>query len=178
MTSNAAIDMKTIEKLAGRLSERRAALADAVKAAQAEIDGVRARVLPGLREHIAAAAKAEAKLRQAIIDGADQFHSPRTRIMHGLRVGWRKGRPVLTFSDPDAVVALIDKHLGGQAPALVKETRKPVKSALAKLDPRTLKKIGVRVSDGVDEPVIEPTDGEIERMTKALLASMNDMAQA
>ena len=178
MTPETVIDMKTIESLAGRLSAKRAALAETVAGAQAEIDEVRARVLPVLRARIAAVSKAEAKLRKALIDGADQFQNPRTRIMHGLRVGWRKGRPVLTFSDPDAVVALIDRRLSEEAPTLVKETRKPVKSALAKLEPRTLKMIGVRIADGVDEPVIEPTDGDIERMTKALLSSMNETAQA
>ena len=177
MTSETVSDMKTIEKLAEKLAEKRDALANAVNEAQAEIDEVRERVMPDLRERIAAVAKAETKLRRAVVGGAAEFRKPRTRIMHGLRVGMRRGKSVLIFKNPDDVVALIDKHLSDKAETLVNVTRKPAKSELAKLDPRTLKMIGVRISDGVDEAVVEPKSGEIEAMTKALLSSMNQNAK-
>lgn len=170
--------LESIETLAGDLADKRERLAEAVRAAQAEIDAVRSRVMPRLRRRIAAVATAETALRKAVIDGAEHFVKPRTRVFHGFRVGWRKGKPVLVMSDPEKVVELIDKHLANQVDTLIAETRKPVKSALAQLDARTLKKIGVRISDGVDEPVVEPTDRDIEGLTKALLASMNENAKA
>lgn len=159
-----------IELLAKGYAVAHERLTDHVRALEAEIKAARRRGLPRLRRLVEAAAAERQSLKTAIEANPALFEKPRTRLMHGLRVGIAKGKGALRWADPDTVVRLIRRHLPDRAEALIKVSETPLKGALARLSAAELKKIGVTVEDDGDQVVIKPQDGEIEKLVEGLLA--------
>ena len=161
----------TIETSAKTFAADRRQLVEAVTELNAQIEDLKRRAMPRLKRLIATAAESHALL-YAQIDGARPlFTSPRTILMHGIRLGLRKGSGKLEWDDPDQVVRLVEKYLPDQAEVLIKTKKSPIKAALEELDVTTLKKVGCRVQDTGDQVTIKPADSEVDKIVTALLAS-------
>lgn len=145
-----------------RLSER-------VTALDADIAKAKKRHLPAIKRLAAAAAAQKTVLRAAIAVAPDDFKRPRTRILHGIRVGFRKSKGKLVWVDAAQVIRLIRRHLGDQAAVLIKTAETPVRAAIEKLPAADLKRIGVSVKETGDALVVEQAEGEIEKLVDALL---------
>lgn len=129
--------------------------------------------LPKLRKWVAAAAEAEAALKAQIEAAPELFQKPKTVTLHGIRVGYMKGKGGIEWDDADRVVAAIQRHLPDQADALIRWTARPLKDALNQLDAASLKKIGCRVVDTGEQVVVRPTDGAGVRLAQAMLQGMS-----
>lgn len=108
------------------------------------------------------------------------FEKPRTRQLHGIKVGYTKqpGKLVLQFEDA-RTVELIEKHFPDRADVLVRVTKKPNVEALSELPAGDLKRIGAHVADAGDKLVVAATDTDIDKLIKALagdVALMEDDA--
>lgn len=169
-------DLEMIETATRLYANTREVLAGKVRQLEAEIEAVKRQRLPGIKAALARAAEAEGKLRTVITVAPELFEKPRTLILHGVKVGYRKASGKLVWDDPDQVVALIRKHVPDQADVLIVTTEKPSKAALVQLSAAELKRLGVRVSDCNDEVVIAPVDSEVDKLVEALLASTRDEA--
>ena len=139
---------------------------DALKCAQ---DALAREHLPGIRRAVKRAAEAEGVLRELVAEHPDLFVRPRSIILHGIKVGYQKGRGGIAFDDAERVVALIRKHLPEQADTLIKTSEAPVKPALAQLTVAELKRIGCQVIETADEVLIKAVDGEVDKLVDALL---------
>ena len=161
--------MIEIEQHTREFSERHTALATAVEELNGAIEALKRKHLSVIKRRVAAAAEAEAALKDALTESAALFVKPRTVVMHGIRVGFAKGKGKIEFEDADQVVKLIKKYCADMADVLIVTTEKPSKDALQQLDVAMLKKLGCSVDETGDQVVIRPTDSNVDKMVKALL---------
>lgn len=168
------VTMEKIEKLTKAYADAREDLTAVVQDLEAETAKLRRRRLPAIRRLVDLAANGRAELEAAIEESTALFKKPKTRILHGVRVGFMKGKGELQWADAATVVKLIRKHLPDQAETLVKVSAAPVKAALQALDVGTLKKLGVTVADTGDKVMIKPAAGDIDKLVEALLKAVED----
>jgi hypothetical protein len=116
----------------------------------------------------------KAKLKAAIEANPQLFEKPKTVVLHGIQVGFRKGKGGLDWDNDEQVIKLIRKNLPEQFDILVKTEESPVKSALNQLETATLKKLGIIVKETGDEVVIKGATSDVE---KWLAAFRKDRAQ-
>ena len=161
--------LKEIESLTKAYADRREALAGTVSGLNDELEAVKRKYLQRIKQQVGAAKDAEANLRAAIEASIALFVKPRTITVHGIKVGFQKGKGKVTFADADKVVELIKKHLGDQADILVITEEKPNKEAIAQLDVAELRKIGCSVTGTGDQVLIKDAAGEVDKLVAALL---------
>lgn len=170
--------MEKIEGLTKEFAEARSALIAEVSALEIEIRQAKLRRLTAIKERVSDAANAHTALDLAIQESPGLFKKPKSRLLHGIRVGFQKAKGKVEYKDAAFVVALIKKHFTKKkAATLINTTEKPIKDALSKLSGDELKKLGVRLGDDDDKAFIKPADSEIDKMVDALIDGM-DAAQA
>lgn len=162
--------MQEIEAKAKEYADERADLANYVQALEDEKRALVRRYLPGIKRRVAAAKVAREALHVVIKESADLFVKPRSVTVHGIKVGFQKGKGKVVFDDADKVVELIEKHFPELADTLVKTEKKPLKDAILALDVAQLKKIACRVTGTGDEVLIKDASGEVDKLVEALLA--------
>lgn len=161
--------METIHQRAEVFAQARSLLAERVSALNEGMAALRRDHLPAIRRALARAADAEAALRALVLAHPECFAKPRTQVLAGIKLGYQKGKGVISFDDADVVVARIKKHLPEKVDLLVRSKETPVKEALAQLSAAELKKIGVTISEAGDQVVVRPVDGEVDKLVDALL---------
>lgn len=134
--------------------------------------------MPGIRRALNKAADIEARLRQLVTDNPGSFTKPRTLVLHGTKVGYQKAKGKIGFDKPERVVERIKRLMSEQADILIHKEEKPNKEALAKLPAADLKRLGCTVTDGGDEVIVKPIDGEVEKIVKAMLKAAAEAAGA
>ena len=162
--------MTDIEALAAEYARRRGALRGKVSEAQAEVDAVKRRHLTMLRRRIDQAANARGELLAALGGAAELFRKPRTRLLSGIKVGWRKRPGRIEVEDEATAIAAIRRKLGEEeAEGLIQAREKLNRRGLRDLSARDLMRIGaVAVADS-DEPIAIPADSEVDKLVDALL---------
>lgn len=163
------MNIEHIENLTKNFAGARAELADRLQALKDEQEAIRRRRMTGIRNALARLQGAHGELHAAVEASPDLFDKPRTRVLHGVKVGWQKARGKLVIADAENTVALIEKLLPDQVGVLVKIAKSPIRSALQQLPARDLKRLGVAVTDDIDAVLIKPADGDLDRLIAALL---------
>lgn len=163
------ITMNDIETRARKYAEAREKLSAIVADLNAGIEALKRNHLPDLKRAVARAAEHHDALRALIEEAPELFDKPRTVTLHGIRLGYMKGKGGIVWDDADQVVSAIQKYLPDQAETLIRWTGKPVKEAINGLDVASLRKIGCRVEDTGDQVFIKPADSAVDKMVDALL---------
>ncbi len=161
--------LNEIDALTKAYADGRFALTAHVAALQAELENVRMKHIKAIKRTVASVAEARAKLAAALDESPELFVKPRSQVLHGVKVGFQKGKGKIEYEDADQVVKLIRKHFPEQFDVLVRTTEKPVKEALGSLTAAELKKLGITVEETGDVVLIKPVDGEVDKLVKALL---------
>lgn len=161
--------MEQIEAMTKAFAGARAELAERLQALREEQETAKRRRLQGIKNALTRVQSSYDELKDAVSESQALFEQPKTRVMHGIRVGWMKQRGKLEIADPDSVVERIRKWMGDEAVGYIKVTEKPVLTALANLPAKDLKKIGVTLSDDIDAVVIKAADGELDKLIDALI---------
>jgi hypothetical protein len=160
----------TIEALTAAFAGDRKDLADELERLNAEIEALKRKRMPRIKQLVARSADKYAMLEAAIAASPQLFEKPKTQTFAGIKVGFRKGTGGIDWDDDARVVALIKKHFPkAQAELLIKTTEKPIAKALADLDVADLKKIGCRVDATGEVVFIKPTDSAVDKIVSALL---------
>lgn len=167
-----------IEKLTKAFSEGRDELAGRVRALEDEIQMIKKRHLAGIKRSVGQVMERQHALKTALEDSRGLFIKPKTRVLHGIKVGFQKAKGKISWADDDQVVKLIKKHFPDQADVLVKTTEEPVKSALQQLTAAELKRIGVTVTETGDQVFIKSADSEIDKFVDALLKDDEETKEA
>lgn len=162
--------MQEIEDLTKDFADKRVALAHEMETLEGAIARLKDSRRAAIRELVKGLAYSHCKLEMAVEDSPGLFTRPKTHILHGIKVGFRKEPGKVCFEDAAQVVKLIRKHLGEQAETLIKTTETPVKSGLAQLSVAELAKVGATMTDTSDAVLIKPADSEIDKWIDALLA--------
>lgn len=170
--------MNRIERLCAILAHARSQLGDRVTQVRDDMEAIKRKALPLIRNSVGKFKSAEAELRAEIEAHPELFAQPKTRVLHGIRVGYMKQRGRIEWDDADAVVAAIERMYGADAEQLLAVTKKPLRNALANLPAKDLKRLGVAVTDDSDVVVIKPADGDVEKLLDALCSSkeLEDLA--
>jgi len=161
--------MKEIEALTKAYADRRGALAGTVSGLNDELEQVKRKYLARIRQQVGAAKDAQANLHAAIEGTPELFVKPRTVTVHGVKVGFQKGKGKVTFENPDKVVELIKKHLPDQVDLLVITEEKPNKEGIGQLPAADVKRIGCAVSGTGDVVLIKDATGDVDKLVAALL---------
>lgn len=168
------LTLEQMEALARTVSTARESLAGTCDAMQEELRAIERKYLPRIKRAIHAVGEAQAALLAAVQDNRESFVRPRSRQAHGVKFGWRKQSGKLTWSDPDYVVARIERLLPELVETLVKVTKTPRKAALQDLDAGTIKKLGCTITDSQDAAFVELADTEVDKLVRALLKEAVD----
>lgn len=163
------ITMETIESQAKVFAGARAELAERLNALREEQEAAKRRRLQGIKNALARVQEAHGELRASVEASAALFEQPKTRVLHGIRVGWMKQRGKLEIADAEACVAALRRVLGEEACAYIKVTEAPIRSSLANLPAKDLKRCGVTITDDIDSVVIKAADGDLDKLIDALV---------
>lgn len=164
------MNLEQIQNLTLYFSNAHKQLVEEVTELNDELEAVKRKRLSKIRMAVAAVAEEHAKLKAAIETSPALFVKPRTITVHGVKVGFQKGKGGIEFNDADAVVARIEKLFESDAAEVLIHTKKtPNKDALAELPVADLKRIGCNVIEAGDQVVIKPTDSDVDKIVNALL---------
>ena len=166
---------EAIADLAKRYFEAREALAGRVDRIREIKRKAGSRLMPGLRTRIDAAQAARIELAEAIEADPDLWTKPRTRNLHGVKVGRRTLPGRLEIDEPTAVLA-IRELLPGREKDLVAVKTCLVKAAVKKLDGAELAAIGGRIVDLGDETVVAIPKDAVDTLVEALLEDLEEEA--
>lgn len=162
--------IEAIDTAAGTYAKARELLAERCMRLEAEVQVIRNRFLPGIKSAAAIAADAQGDLSSEITRHPDLFVKPRTMTLHGIKLGYQKGKGKITWDDDDKVIAAIRRHFAQDlADTLIAKIEQPVKNALAQLPAAELRKLGVTVEEAGDQIVIKASDSEIDKLVARIL---------
>lgn len=161
--------LNEIESRAKLYADARENLASIVADLNAGIEALKRQAMPDIKRAIARAATHHDSLRALIEACPGLFAKPRSRTLHGIKLGFQKGKGKIEFDDPDKVVSLIKKYFPDQADVLIVTAEKPAKDALNQLTAAELKKLGINVVEGGDAVFIKPADSAVDKLVDALL---------
>lgn len=161
--------LEQIEQQTKAYAREREKLAEIVTALNDGMEALKRNHMARLKNAVNRAAEAGDALRALVEESPELFVNPKTVVLHGIKVGFQKGKGKIEWEDADQVVRLIHKHYPDLADVLIVTTEKPAKEALNNLTAAELKKLGVSVTEGGDAVFIKPVDGEVDKMVNALL---------
>lgn len=164
--------LQEIERAALAYADARTLLASHVQTLNDEIEKAKRTRISLIRRAVARAAEKQADLQALIADSRALFAKPKTRVLHGVKVGYAKQPGALEIADEEATLARIKKLFADDEDMLqqlIKTTEKPIKDALGELSGEKLKKLGVTVTNDTEKVVIKPADSEVDKIVDALL---------
>ncbi len=158
-----------LERLAKGFAEGRNELSARVRALEEEIHGVKKRHISGIKRIVALVMERQHALKAALEESRELFVKPKTKILHGIKIGFQKGKGKISWADDEQVVKLIKKYFPELEDILIKTVEKPVKDALQQLSAADLKRLGVTVEETGDQVFIKSTDSEVDKFVDTLL---------
>lgn len=178
-TAAADVTLGDIEKKTKAFSDARKTVIDLVNELNELIQQTTRERMPAIKRAIAITAEKRTELEVKIQSAPNLFVRPRTLEIHGIKVGYAKGKGKIEWEDDDYVVRMIEKHLPkDQHELLIKTTKKPISGGIKELNVTDLKKIGCTVEETGDYIMIKPIDTEVDKLVKALLKDAIDAEQA
>ncbi len=162
--------MDEIEALASEYARKRDALRDKVQQAQADVEAVKRRHHTVLRRRIDAAKNAHADLLEAVKESPQMFRRPKTRMLHGIRVGWKKQPGKIEIEDAEVTIAAIKRKMDDDAVEVLIDIHERLnKRGLRNLSTRDLLRIGAVAVEAVDKPIAHAADSEVDKLVDALM---------
>lgn len=162
-----------IDTLAKKYADARAALASRVQKFEDELRELQRRHVKGIKEAAAVAAQRQGELLAEVKDHPDSFVKPRTIIVHGIKVGFQKGKGRLVWDDEGKVVdRLLDykEQINDLDPqAFVETVQTPKKEMLLGVPAAVLKRLGCRIEGTEDQVVVKATDSNVDKLVAKIL---------
>lgn len=158
-----------IETLAKAYANARQLVSLRVDSYNNEVRALNARRMPGLKSSVAEAADAQAKLVAAIQAHPELFEKPRTMTLHGIKLGFQKGKGTIDWADDDKLALKIQALLPDQFETLVKISYKPLAGGLKNLDVGTLRKLGCTVEETGDAVFVKASDSGVDKLVARIL---------
>lgn len=166
--------MQEIETQANAYAKARTELTNIVTLINIEIDAVKKKRMCKLKKALASASESGDALLELVKESQDLFVKPKSAILHGIKLGFKKEPGKIEIGDEDQVIKLIRKHLPELADVLIVTTEKPSKKAMNNLKGDQLKKIGVTITSDTDMAFICDPSSEIDRIVNALLKGVEE----
>ncbi len=170
--------MQEIETKAKAHAAARISLASHVTLLNAELEAVKQKRMKKLRELVATATATGDQLLALVSESSDQFKKPKSAVLHGIKLGFKKEKGKISFADEDQVIKLIRKNLPDLVDVLIVTTEKPSKEAMNNLEAGQLKKIGVTVTADSDVAFISDPSSDVDKIVNALLKNVTEEVAA
>jgi hypothetical protein len=164
--------MNDIEQAAKRYAEARSVLTSLVNELNDEISAAKKARLAGIKVAVARAAERHDALYSLIDGRRSLFEKPKSRVLHGLKVGFKKKPGAIDIADEESTLRRIKKMFSNDEQMLsllIKTREKPSKEALGELSADQLKKLGVAVANDSDVAFIKPIDSDVDKIVDALM---------
>jgi hypothetical protein len=162
--------MAELERLASQLAQAHTEIHSYTSTYVEAVQEFRKACARKLRGPVKRAADLETEIRTLIDGNRELFASPKSRLLHGIKLGLRKQPGGLKWDEEDLVLARIRKVLKEQADTFIKTTEKPVKDALAGLPADMLKKLGIEVVGAKDVAFVATTKDDPTKLVDAILS--------
>lgn len=171
MQTTTEITIATLDGKCRAYAAKRSILSERVHALETAIAELKKQHLPGIKSASASCHDLQADLRTSIEQGKDLFVKPRTFTLHGIKIGFAKGKGKIEWDVEDSeLVKRIHKNFAQEAcDLLIVTTEKPSKEALANLPAADLKRLGVTIEAAGDQVVVKATDSEIDKLVSKML---------
>jgi len=163
------ITLESLGAPARRYADAHGRLGELVQAMNDDLREVDRRHMPAIRRAIERAAADEAGLRALVESAPELFERPKTVVLHGIRIGFKKGVGRIEFDSADAVVSRIDRKLPELVDQLVRVERMPIKAALMLLSVQQLRAIGCTVEEAGERVVVRAEDSTVDKLVAALV---------
>jgi hypothetical protein len=163
------LKLADIEVFAAEYAKHRQAVVEVAEIMRSEIDTVKRKHINDLKLRVSAAASKKQMLVNALEANKALFDKPRTHVFNGIKVGYQKGKGIITWTDADKVVELIKKNFPDMVDTMLKTETSPVKGALEQLSVSDLKSISCSLEGTDDKMVIKPVDANVDKLVEALL---------
>jgi hypothetical protein len=163
--------LEQIAKATRHFADTRRELAALVDATNRRMRLIYEDNLAHIRKLLERANNSRTALEALITAAPELFVRPRTIVVHGVKIGLRKGKGGIEWGDEEQVLRFIKKLFPAQAAVLIRTTEQPVKNALAELPAADLKRLGVTVEETGDVPVIQFADTAADKLIKAFFKS-------
>lgn len=159
-----------IDALALNYSKRRQRVKSLADKLEDEIRAVYRRYRQPLNEAIASADEAQTELRAEIEANPGLFVQPRTWALHGIKLGFGKGRGKTEWGDDEVLIKRIRSHFPAEvAETYIRKIEEPIVDSLKELDAKTLARLGVRIETTGDCVIVKAADSETDKLVKRLL---------
>lgn len=167
-----------IDQLARMYADAQTDLDALTNELKSEIDrAVRARWSELRRATTRAAERYEALLA-SVADARGAFERPKTRILHGVRVGFMKSKDQVQVLNAENTCALIKRLFPEQQDVLIATEERPVMAGIEQLGNDELKAIGCRRVVGGDAPFAKMAETELDKVVAALMKGAIERAEA
>ena len=127
------ITISTIDTQCKNYAAKRLLLSERVLALQSELAEVQRRHIAGIKSAANSCKDQLAEIRTTIEEVPTLFLKPKTLTLHGIKVGYQKGKGKLDWDDSAKVCDKIRKHFPEQADILIITEEKPSADALKQL---------------------------------------------
>jgi len=171
--------MNEIEVAAKRYADARTTLESLVTELNTEIDAAKKARLTAIRNAVARAAERHDALFALVDGGRSLFEKPKSRVLHGVRVGFMKKPGAIDIADEESTLSRIKKMFRDDdqmLAMLIKTKETPIKAGLGELTADQLKKLGVAVANDADVAFIKPVDSAVDKLVQALLDDATEEA--
>ena len=158
-----------LERLTQQYAGTQAELAELLASLEAELRRVKQAHLPKIKKAAERAGARKQAIVQYVSDHTEQFQSPRTRTIHGVKIGLQKGRGKLVFANRDFTIRAIERRHPDKVDVLLKTIHKPVLAGLQQLEAKELQALGVEIVQTGDQIVVRHVDSEVEKLVDAYL---------
>jgi len=159
-----------IEKTTREYAAAEDALEEKALELREAIERLKREHMPAIKRALERAGETHTLLFHTIEDNPELFQRPKSRLVAGVVIGFRKQRDTLEWAGDEQLAEAIEKQLPALYPSLVEVKRKPVRDALKLLQPEQLQALGVAYDRGRDKVIIESANSEIEKWIRAIAA--------
>lgn len=153
-----------LDALCSHFKSWHTAAVNTATALENELNTVRKQHVKRLGSRLSKMADAQAELTHFIEAHPKLFNKPKTMTLHGVKVGFKKGKGKVIIPQGDKAIELIKKHLPAFAKILIRTTTVIDKNAAKKLTGEQLAKIGGGIIGGSDETVIKVMETDAEQL--------------
>ena len=167
--STVSVALNEIDLLAKQYAHARAIIAKRLEVYDDQIRATQRRFVPGIKSATDEAAGLQAQLVAAIEARPELFVKPRTLTLHGIKLGFQKGKGGISTESTEKAVDKIKQHFGDEAEAYLILKEPPRVAALLGLDVKTLKSLGFTVDDTGDSVFVKAADSEVDKLVARIL---------
>ena len=185
------MSIEKIEAATKAFAAQRVAVISDAACMQIELEAIHKRYAPAVRKQVELLIKLQADLTAAIEANQELFpDGSKTRVFEGIKVGYQKGKRVLTGVDSTVTVVKLELLRAEAKKAGDRECMERIASALTyvaklsddglrKLLPAEMLEVGIALKTGAESVLIKPVDAEaykaVEATIKAVMAETEDV---